>query len=253
LNFKLRNKKEQNTPRGKGCHAFCSSSLTSHGSSFVFVASFFQMKNISNEKKKDVNCRCMKLSTTYIPDNIFYSQNVAPAIFGEDGECCAGEYRFGFGGQERDNEIYGFGNSYTAEYWQYDSRLGRRWNVDPVTYPWQSPYSAFNNNPIVFNDPRGLEGNPTNDQSNTKPDPDGITQDMLNDPIDVLGTGLYEGWKYDEVFSEITKEVVLTHVSGDSSLIIRNNRRVKDSILYIIDKGQKANGKLIRVRVSLKE
>ena len=41
-------------------------------------------------------------------------------------------YRFGFNGQELDNELSGKGNSYTAEYWQYDSRLGRRFNVDPV-------------------------------------------------------------------------------------------------------------------------
>jgi RHS repeat-associated protein len=63
-------------------------------------------------------------------------------------------------GQEKDDEIAGSGNSYTAEYWQYDSRLGRRWNVDPITYPWQSSYAAFNNNPIYFTDPLGLEGDP---------------------------------------------------------------------------------------------
>lgn len=64
----------------------------------------------------------------------------------------------GFQGQERDDEIYGNGNAYTAEYWEYDSRLGRRWNVDPVVYAFQSPYATFNNNPIYFNDPTGLEG-----------------------------------------------------------------------------------------------
>ncbi len=59
---------------------------------------------------------------------------------------------------ERDDEVSGNGNSYTAEYWQYDPRLGRRWNVDPVIYPWQSPYAAFNNNPIYFIDPDGRKG-----------------------------------------------------------------------------------------------
>lgn len=66
--------------------------------------------------------------------------------------------KYGFGGQEKDDEISGSGNSYTAEYWQYDPRLGRRWNIDPIVYPWQSSYACFNNNPIVFNDPLGLEG-----------------------------------------------------------------------------------------------
>ena len=40
-------------------------------------------------------------------------------------------YRYGFNGQEKDNEIYGTGNLNTAEYWEYDARIGRRWNVDP--------------------------------------------------------------------------------------------------------------------------
>lgn len=64
-------------------------------------------------------------------------------------------YRFHFNGQEADNEVAGSGNSYTAEFWQYDSRLGRRWNVDPVVKDWESPYATFRNNPIVLKDPRG--------------------------------------------------------------------------------------------------
>ncbi len=47
---------------------------------------------------------------------------------------------------------------FTAEYWEYDSRVGRRWNNDPLVYEWQSPYACFNNNPICFADPTGLEG-----------------------------------------------------------------------------------------------
>ncbi|MDA3891191.1 MAG: hypothetical protein PF517_05950, partial [Salinivirgaceae bacterium] len=43
------------------------------------------------------------------------------------------EYRFGFGGQEKDDEITGnSGTHYTAAFWEYDTRIGRRWNVDPV-------------------------------------------------------------------------------------------------------------------------
>lgn len=65
------------------------------------------------------------------------------------------DYRFGFNGQEKDNEIYGDGNSTTAEYWQYDARLGRRWNMDPVLNVWESPYACFRNNPIISNDVNG--------------------------------------------------------------------------------------------------
>jgi hypothetical protein len=66
-------------------------------------------------------------------------------------------YRFGAaGGQEMDNEIYGSpGTSYTAEYWQYDPRIARRWNIDPVDKPWMSPYHAFSNKFITNIDPNG--------------------------------------------------------------------------------------------------
>ncbi|HLF51558.1 MAG TPA: hypothetical protein VI621_04620, partial [Flavobacterium sp.] len=69
-------------------------------------------------------------------------------------------YRYGFGGQEMDNEISGQGNMYTAEYWEYDARLGRRWNTDPIIKDWESPYSCFSNNPIYFNDPSGADKEP---------------------------------------------------------------------------------------------
>jgi Metallopeptidase toxin 2 len=68
---------------------------------------------------------------------------------------CAGAYRYGFNGQEKVDEISGVGNHNTALFWEYDTRLGRRWNVDPVMKPWRSPFDAFNNNPIIMIDPNG--------------------------------------------------------------------------------------------------
>ena len=62
-------------------------------------------------------------------------------------------YRFGFNGQEKDDEVFGStGTSYTAEFWQYDSRIGRRWNLDPKPNPAISQYATFNLNPIMFTD-----------------------------------------------------------------------------------------------------
>jgi hypothetical protein len=57
----------------------------------------------------------------------------------------------------KDDEIQGVGNSYTAEFWQYDARLGRRWNVDLVVKPWESTYASFANNPVWFIDPSGAD------------------------------------------------------------------------------------------------
>lgn len=56
-------------------------------------------------------------------------------------------------GQERETQL---NHSITsAEYWMYDGRLGRRWNVDPVDQVSMSNYSVLGDNPIHFNDPRG--------------------------------------------------------------------------------------------------
>jgi hypothetical protein len=66
------------------------------------------------------------------------------------------KYRYGMNTQEKDDDI--FEGAYTAEYWEYDSRVARRWNIDPLVYEWQSPYACFNNNPVYYADPSGLEG-----------------------------------------------------------------------------------------------
>ena len=66
-------------------------------------------------------------------------------------------YGFAYNGMKLDNEISGAGNSYTAEFWQYDSRLGRRWNQDPVVKNWESSYATFANNPIWLVDPNGAD------------------------------------------------------------------------------------------------
>ena len=68
-----------------------------------------------------------------------------------------GGYRYFFNGQEADNEVLGEGVSLTAEFWQYDSRLGRRWNVDPVFKEYESPYACFAGNPVWFADRFGMD------------------------------------------------------------------------------------------------
>ncbi|HMT34992.1 MAG TPA: hypothetical protein PKC41_03985 [Chitinophagaceae bacterium] len=65
------------------------------------------------------------------------------------------DYRFGFNGQHKDNEIAGIGNHNTALFWEYDTRLGRRWNIDPVDQVSISNYATFGNNPIFYSDVLG--------------------------------------------------------------------------------------------------
>jgi len=68
-----------------------------------------------------------------------------------------GEYRYFFNGQEADNEVFGEVANFTAEFWQYDSRLGRRWNVDPIFKAPESPYACFGGGPIWRIDKKGLK------------------------------------------------------------------------------------------------
>ena len=69
--------------------------------------------------------------------------------------CKIGGYRFAFNGQEKTDEIAGVGNHNTALFWEYDTRTGRRWNLDPKPTVGLSGYACFENNPIWFSDPNG--------------------------------------------------------------------------------------------------
>jgi RHS repeat-associated protein len=68
------------------------------------------------------------------------------------------DYRYGFQGQEKDDEIKGGeGKSLNYEFRMHDPRIGRFFAVDPLTklYPWNSPY-AFSENRVM--DGKDLEG-----------------------------------------------------------------------------------------------
>lgn len=66
-------------------------------------------------------------------------------------------YRYSINGQEVESELNK--NITTALFWEYDSRIGKRWNVDPLSYkfPSESPYCAMENNPVYNIDPDGME------------------------------------------------------------------------------------------------
>ena len=59
-------------------------------------------------------------------------------------------YRYGFQGQEKDDEVKGEGNSINYKYRMHDPRIGRFFAVDPLaaSYPHNSPY-AFSENVVI--------------------------------------------------------------------------------------------------------
>lgn len=59
-------------------------------------------------------------------------------------------YRYSINGQEKEKELNE--NITTALFWEYDSRIGRRWNLDPKPNISISPYNCFAGNPIWYKD-----------------------------------------------------------------------------------------------------
>ncbi len=99
-------------------------------------------------------------------------------------------YRFGFQGQEKDNEVYGSeGTSYALDYRMHDARVGRFLSIDPLAFlfPWNSPY-AFSENRVL--DTVELEG------SEAVPTPDKAEDPKWGLPDG--GEGWTEGGSYDD-------------------------------------------------------
>jgi RHS repeat-associated protein len=64
--------------------------------------------------------------------------------------------KYKFNGIEYQDEL-GL-NLYDMDMRDYDPAIGRWTGIDPVTHFDQSPYCAFNNNPVYFADPSGADG-----------------------------------------------------------------------------------------------
>lgn len=88
------------------------------------------------------------------------------------------KYRYSINGQEKESELNE--NITTALYWEYDSRIGRRWNLDPKPNIAISPYATFENNPLFNIDILG---------DTTVKTPDGGCKDLG----DVTITGAFKG------------------------------------------------------------
>ncbi|MDR3678864.1 MAG: RHS repeat-associated core domain-containing protein [Flavipsychrobacter sp.] len=73
-----------------------------------------------------------------------------------------GGYRYGFNGQERDDNLNGgatsgMGVDYGFKFREYDARVGRWFSPDALAdkYPFESPYMFAGDNPIYFADKGG--------------------------------------------------------------------------------------------------
>ncbi|MDY0780891.1 RHS repeat-associated core domain-containing protein [Tenacibaculum sp. IB213877] len=71
----------------------------------------------------------------------------------------ADSYRYGFQGQEKDDEVKGEGNSINYKFRMHDPRVGRFFAVDPLAskYSHYTPYSFSGNKVIAYVELEGLE------------------------------------------------------------------------------------------------
>jgi RHS repeat-associated protein len=127
----------------------------------------------------------------YSADVISYS-DYSPYGVELDGRHGSSRYRFGFQGQEKDDEIKGEGNSVNYKYRMHDPRIGRFFAVDPLSssYPHNSPY-AFSENVVIDHvELEGLEKVPTNEIWDLS---DANTSASVNYAYDIGGKSIYSG------------------------------------------------------------
>jgi RHS repeat-associated protein len=101
----------------------------------------------------------------------------------------SGSYRYGFQGQEKDDEIKGEGNSINYKYRMHDPRLGRFLSIDPLykKYPFYSPYAFSGNRLIDMVEQEGLQ--PQNNRRPVDPNnPNSVAIDNTAQPVKVNST-----------------------------------------------------------------
>ncbi|MEP0266068.1 RHS repeat-associated core domain-containing protein [Dokdonia sp.] len=133
------------------------------------------------------------------------------------------DYRYGFQGQELDNEIKGEGNSLNYKYRMHDPRVGRFFAVDPLTskYPHYTPYQFSGNKVIHMVELEGLEeAIPTRAKNNNRNEGDEACGAVYHcGTVNRDGsTEFDEGWYNYSDYEKVTNtNRVVTHYYADKN------------------------------------
>ena len=110
-------------------------------------------------------------------------------------------------------------------FWEYDGRIGRRWNLDPKSTIGVSDYSCLGNSPIWHNDPLGDKIKGKTNEDATK------AQDKIKES---LGNG-----KVGQDFIDL-----FTTISDDNTIDILGDRKtVRNRLNHFINKTGEFRGK----------
>ena len=156
-------------------------------------------------------------------------------------------YRYGFQGQEMDDEFGGSGNSIDFGARMYDPRLGRWLSCDPQSkkQPSQSPYKAFLNNPNLFVDPDGETEHHINVVINEKTGKATITvsvasSDVMTDGVKHTIWSGQSSYHQENYYYDFARVTVTTYnpdkgtvrVQKSTQIIKENGIKDKDYVLF---------------------
>ena len=122
--------------------------INDHLGNVRLTVSDTKLSNIANDTPQNYRADILS-GMEYYP----FGSLMAKRHFGGEG------LRFGFQGQEMDNEEKGLGDDIHFTFREYDSRVGRFMSIDPIIkkYPQYSPYSFSGNKLIAHKEWEGLE------------------------------------------------------------------------------------------------
>ena len=95
----------------------------------------------------------------YFADVLSYNDYYPFGMLQPGRHASSNEYRYGFNGMEKDDEVKGSGNSVNFKFRMHDARIGRFFALDPLapSYPHNSPYAFSENDVIRAIELEGLE------------------------------------------------------------------------------------------------
>ncbi|MCD9612138.1 RHS repeat-associated core domain-containing protein, partial [Tenacibaculum maritimum] len=157
-----------------------------------------------------------KTNLSFNPEIIGYNDYYPFGMLVPNRHGQADSYRYGFQGQEKDDEVKGEGNSLNYKFRMHDPRVGRFFAVDPLEpeYPFYSPYAFSGNRLIDATELEGLE--PTNVHQE-----DGITGAGL---VDYSGTDKGDGFVIGQGEKRFNMEPIYDFDNGE--LLGLNAKRI---------------------------
>ena len=202
----------------------------------------------------------------------FYLDNILITYQQTNTSCVtASQYRYGFNGMEKDDELEGEGNSLNYTFRMYDTRLGKFFIIDPLAtkFPDHSPYAFCQNRVIDAIELEGLELYVINGTLGSEPLESGQYSEQIINTKSAKGKTVAELFGNSSVIkcpwlganntqariSEadcVFEKIIATHVQGEAITIMGHSHGGNVAILaaekvyqYYAEKGEEVKINLV--------